>query len=56
MLLLKFISFGGLFLYIGGAFIGGIASGSLHGWVWIAFALLGTYLGIQLRPLFGMSK
>ena len=39
-----------------GAFIGGIASGSLHGWVWIVFALLGTYLGIQLRPLFGMLK
>ena len=56
---------GGLMMGIGarfafgcniGAFIGGIASGSLHGWVWIVFALLGTYLGIQLRPLFGMSK
>ena len=56
MLLIKFISFGGLCLYIGGAFIGGITPSSLHGWVWIAFALLGTYLGVQLRPLFEMSK
>ena len=56
MLLIKFIFFRGLFLYIGGAFIGGIVSSSLHGWIWIVFALLGTCLGVQLRPLFGMSK
>jgi len=37
-----------------GAFFSGIASGSLHGWLWIAAALPGTWLGIQLRPLFGL--
>lgn len=34
------------------AFFGGIASTSVHGWVWILFALLGTAIGIRLRPLF----
>ncbi len=34
------------------AFFGGIASTSLHGWVWIIFALGGTLIGIRLRPLF----
>ncbi len=32
-----------------GAYFGGIASTSLHGWLWIAFALCGTGLGIKLR-------
>jgi uncharacterized membrane protein YedE/YeeE len=36
-----------------GAFIGGVVSGSLHGWLWIAFALAGSYVGTKLRPLFG---
>jgi len=35
-----------------GAFIGGVISGSLHGWLWIVCALAGSYLGIKLRPLF----
>jgi len=39
-----------------GAFFSGIASGSLHGWLWIAAALPGTWLGIQLRPLFGLGN
>ena len=39
-----------------GAFIGGIASGSLHGWVWFAAAVPGCALGIKLRPLFGLSR
>ncbi len=37
-----------------GAFFSGVASGSLHGWLWIIFALLGTALGIALRPYFGL--
>jgi len=36
-----------------GAFIGGVVSGSLHGWLWILCALVGSYLGTKLRPLFG---
>ena len=38
-----------------GAFFSGIASGSLHGWVWFAAALAGTWVGIRLRPAFGLS-
>jgi len=39
-----------------GAFVGGVASGSLHGWVWFAAALGGCMVGIRLRPLFGLSR
>lgn len=39
-----------------GAYFGGIASTSLHGWLWIVFALLGTALGVRLRPYFGLSN
>ena len=39
-----------------GAFVGGVASGSLHGWVWFLAALPGCLLGIRLRPLFGLSR
>jgi uncharacterized membrane protein YedE/YeeE len=39
-----------------GAFVGGVASGSLHGWVWFAAALAGCTIGIRLRPLFGLSR
>ncbi len=37
-----------------GAFFSGVASGSLHGWVWIACALAGTFVALPLRPIFGM--
>jgi uncharacterized membrane protein YedE/YeeE len=39
-----------------GAFVGGVASGSVHGWVWFLAALPGCLLGIRLRPLFGLSR
>lgn len=39
-----------------GAFLGGIASGSLHGWVWFVLAMAGSWAGVQLRPRFGLSK
>ncbi|MBJ6133812.1 YeeE/YedE family protein [Ochrobactrum sp. Q0168] len=38
-----------------GALFSGIASGSLHGWVWFVMAFLGSLLGIALRPLFGLD-
>ena len=38
-----------------GAFFSGIASGSLHGWLWFLAGLAGSYLGTALRPLFGLS-
>jgi uncharacterized membrane protein YedE/YeeE len=37
-----------------GAFFGGVASGSLHGWVWIVCALAGSYVALPLRRAFGM--
>lgn len=39
-----------------GAFLGGIASGSVHGWVWFGAAFLGTLAGIRLRPRFGLAN
>ena len=39
-----------------GAFFSGVASSSLHGWVWILFALPGNWIGVQLRPIFGLEK
>ncbi|MGW0605113.1 YeeE/YedE family protein [Streptomyces sp. NPDC002640] len=39
-----------------GAYLAGIASGSLHGWLWGAFALGGTWIGLKLRPLFGLGN
>lgn len=32
-----------------GAFFSGIASGSLHGWVWFLFAFIGNVIGVQIR-------
>jgi hypothetical protein len=37
-----------------GALLGGLASGSVHGWLWFAAAFAGTILGVRLRPLFGL--
>lgn len=39
-----------------GAFVSGVASTSLHGWLWILCALPGNWLGIKLRPWFGLSN
>jgi uncharacterized membrane protein YedE/YeeE len=39
-----------------GAYLAGIASGSLHGWVWGACALGGTWAGLKLRPIFGLTN
>jgi hypothetical protein len=38
-----------------GAFFSGIASGSVHGWLWFALAFGGSWVGIALRPVFGMD-
>jgi len=57
-------SFGGLLLGYGarlaygcniGAYFSGIASASVHGWLWLAAAFVGSVLGTYLRPLFGLS-
>lgn len=38
-----------------GALYSGIATGSLHGWVWFAAAFAGSVLGLRLRPWTGME-
>ncbi|MFZ2990102.1 YeeE/YedE family protein [Ideonella sp.] len=38
-----------------GAFFSGIASGSLHGWLWIVLALAGTWAALPLRSVFGLD-
>lgn len=35
-----------------GAYFSGIASGSLHGWLWMVAAFVGNILGVKLRPWF----
>jgi len=54
---------GGLLLGVGAtigagcnisAWLGGVASGSLHGWAWIVPGLAGNAVGVALRPLFGL--
>jgi uncharacterized membrane protein YedE/YeeE len=34
-----------------GAYFSGIASGSLHGWLWLVAAYIGNVVGVQLRPV-----
>ncbi|ALX49029.1 YeeE/YedE family protein [Lentibacillus amyloliquefaciens] len=38
-----------------GAYFGGIASFSLHGYIWGIMALAGTFIALYLRPMFGLS-
>ena len=38
-----------------GAYFSGVASTSLHGWLWLVAAFSGSVLGTKLRPAFGLS-
>ncbi len=38
-----------------GAYFSGIATGSLHGWVWFACAFAGSMLGVRLRKRLGVG-
>ncbi|SFZ80682.1 hypothetical protein SAMN02983003_0066 [Devosia enhydra] len=38
-----------------GALFSGIATGSLHGWLWFAAAFVGSFVGVWLRPVFGLD-
>jgi uncharacterized membrane protein YedE/YeeE len=38
-----------------GAYFSGIASGSLHGWLWLPSAFVGNIFGTSLRPLFDLK-
>lgn len=39
-----------------GAFFSGVSSSSLHGWLWLIAAFIGSSLTIRLRPWFGMQN
>ncbi len=39
-----------------GAFVAGIASGSLHGWVWLAAAFAGTAVGVGIKSMASLFK
>jgi uncharacterized membrane protein YedE/YeeE len=39
-----------------GAYLSGISAGNLSGWLWAVFALGGTWVGLKLRPLFGLGN
>ena len=39
-----------------GAYLSGIASLSLHGWIWGIMALAGTWIGLRLRSVFGLPN
>jgi uncharacterized protein len=38
-----------------GAYLGGLVSGSLHGWLWLVFGFLGSLAGTRLRLRLGMG-
>jgi uncharacterized membrane protein YedE/YeeE len=38
-----------------GAYLGGLVSGSLHGWLWLVFGFLGSLAGTRLRLKLGMG-
>jgi uncharacterized membrane protein YedE/YeeE len=38
-----------------GAYFSGIASGSLHGWLWLVAAFAGNVAGTYLRPMFDLN-
>lgn len=39
-----------------GAYFSGIASGSLHGWLWLIAAYAGNVVGVRIRPLFFVGE
>jgi hypothetical protein len=38
-----------------GAYFSGIASGSLHGWLWLPAAFAGSAIGTHIRPMFDLG-
>ena len=39
-----------------GAYFSGLASASLHGWLWFAAAFAGNTVAMRLRPMFGLDR
>ncbi|MBO9420295.1 YeeE/YedE family protein [Labrenzia sp. R4_2] len=38
-----------------GAYLGGLVSGSLHGWLWLLFGFMGSMVGVRVRLKLGMG-
>ncbi|MEL6793605.1 MAG: YeeE/YedE thiosulfate transporter family protein, partial [Pseudomonadota bacterium] len=38
-----------------GAYLGGLVSGSLHGWWWLIWGFAGSYLGVWMRGRLAMD-
>ena len=38
-----------------GAYLGGLVSGSLHGWWWLIWGFAGSYLGVWFRKILLMD-
>lgn len=38
-----------------GAYLGGLVSGSLHGWWWLLWGFAGSYLGVRMRTMLSMD-
>ena len=39
-----------------GAYFSGIASGSVHGWLWLVAAYAGNVVGVRIRPVFFVAE
>ena len=39
-----------------GAYFSAIAAGNLSGWAWMALALVGSWIGVQMRPWFSLGR
>jgi uncharacterized protein len=39
-----------------GALFSGLASGSMHGWIWFALAFVGSVAGVRARTWFGLER
>ncbi|HYZ62507.1 MAG TPA: YeeE/YedE family protein [Acetobacteraceae bacterium] len=39
-----------------GAYFSAIAAGNLSGWAWMVLALAGSWIGVQMRPLFRLGR
>src|SRR5699024_2248345 len=36
-----------------GAMVSGVTTGSLHGWIWIVLAFIGSFFGLRIRKRYG---
>lgn len=36
-----------------GAMVSGISTGSVHGWIWVVMAFMGSLIGVRIRRYYG---